>query len=78
MSDRNFQRPMSLAEADASRNAVTQGITERQFYAKRVANLEAAVKAMAEVIQVLVAANAEERLQRLEETASRFRAYEVA
>jgi len=69
---------MSVAEADASRSAVTQSITERQFYAKRVANLEAAVKAMAEVIQVLAATDAEGRLARLEETVSRFRAYEVA
>ncbi len=68
--------PRSVEESDVLRSAIAQGQTEKNHTARRIDALERAVKAMAELIQVMVAADAEGRLARLEETASRFRAYE--
>ncbi len=61
--------PRLTEEADVLRASIAQGQTENQFTAKRIDALERAVKAMAELIQVMVAADAEGRLARLEEIA---------
>jgi tetrahydromethanopterin S-methyltransferase subunit G len=55
-----------VEEHDVLRSSIAQAQTEKQHTAKRLANLERAVKAMAELIQVMAAANAEDRLARLE------------
>ncbi len=68
--------PRSTEEHDILRGAIAQGQTEKNHTARRIDALERADKAKADDIQVLKLIDAEARLARLEEIASRFTAYE--
>ena len=70
MAHRPFQLPQGVIDAESTRSSVAQAQTEKQFTARRIDALERAVKAMAELIQVMVATDAEGRIARLEERMS--------
>ncbi len=64
--------PRSVEESDVLRNSISQAQTERRLTAHRLDNVEAALKIVADQLQVVILENAN-----LKETVSRLRAAEV-